>query len=185
MQEIQSHFIIRVVQLADYQVITELSYQTYAESYRNHPANTPEDEIQLNLHLEQHFTPSVIAKELQNPNNTFWLVEEAEQAIAYAKIIRHSIPEKIKTKNALHLDKIYVLKAHHGKGIGKKLLTEIEQLAHNEQYDWLWLTVWEANKPAVDFYLKAGFETFGTTIFVMGNRAYQDPLMLKKLGSFV
>ncbi len=185
MSKNDSQYTTRFAQLADYQAIAQLSYQTFVESYRHHPANTPDDEVQLNLHLEQHFTPAAIYAELKNENNTFWLVESAEHIIAYAKIIRGSKPENIQTKNALHLDKIYVLKAHHGKGIGKKLLAEIEQLAHNEQYEWLWLTVWEANRPAIDFYLKAGFEPFGTTTFVMGSQAYQDPLMLKKLGSFV
>ncbi|MCU0445693.1 MAG: GNAT family N-acetyltransferase [Microscillaceae bacterium] len=177
----ESSLYFRFAQPADYQILTQLSRQTYLESYSHHPANTPEDEARLHLHIAQHFTPEILHQELQHSEKTFWLVEENGEALAYAKIIRGSIPEKIKDKNALHLDKIYVLKAQHQRGIGKKLLLEIEKIARQEQYEWLWLTVWEANEPAVKFYLHNGFVRAGSHIFVMGNHAYEDSLMLKKL----
>ena len=50
-------------------------------------------------------------------------------------------------------------------------------IAIQSNLQYIWLGVWENNTKGIDFYLKNGFETFQTHIFMIGNDAQNDILM--------
>jgi len=51
--------------------------------------------------------------------------------------------------------KLYVHPDHHGRGIGSRLLAEVEAMVEGDE---LWLEVVDGNDPAFDFYRARGFE---------------------------
>jgi ribosomal protein S18 acetylase RimI-like enzyme len=50
--------------------------------------------------------------------------------------------------------KLYVHPDHHGRGIGSRLLAEVESMVEGEE---LWLEVVDGNHQAYDFYVSRGF----------------------------
>jgi len=46
------------------------------------------------------------------------------------------------------------------KGIGKKLMSHIENIAKQKQVDEIQLNMWEFNQRALNFYERSGYETF-------------------------
>jgi ribosomal protein S18 acetylase RimI-like enzyme len=172
---------IRLAQLADFEDIAEISRFTYQENYINHPANSPEDEINLLAYMAANFSPEAIHSNLQKPEICYWIIKEVHQIIAYAKLIRNYRTEKLPHQAVICLDKLYVLKNQQGRQLGRVLLEKCLETAQNEKFDLLWLCVWSENKPAMSFYEKFDFEYGGNMPFQMGNTVYEDILMVKNL----
>ena len=53
--------------------------------------------------------------------------------------------------------------------------------ARHAGYDTLWLSVWEKNQRARDFYLKWGFNKIGTDIFIIGQDVQTDWVMARSV----
>ena len=58
---------------------------------------------------------------------------------------------------ALYLDDLYVKEAYRGKGIGKKLMQKMMEVARDEKCHRMRLQVLNWNSKAIDFYRKTGF----------------------------
>ena len=71
---------------------------------------------------------------------------------------------------------MYVHKEHRGSNVGALLLKCVQDWASShDEVKLLWLQVTESNKPAISFYSKYGFETYGTeamALFTQGE--YHD-----------
>ena len=74
---------------------------------------------------------------------------------------------KIRSENAFQykksimlIDQIMVKSEYRNKGIGKKLIAEVEKLAKQLHISDLQLDFWEANKLASHFFTNSGFKTF-------------------------
>ena len=80
----------------------------------------------------------------------------------------------------MEIERIYVLQAFHGTGLGQRLYDKAIEIALQYQLDYVWLGVWEENKRAIRFYEKNGFVTFSRHIFRVGEEEQTD-LMMKKL----
>lgn len=172
---------IRLAQPSDNEAIAELGRLTYQENYLNHPANSPEDELNLEAYVASNFSIEAISLSLKQPEVSFWVVKEGIKMIAYAKLIRNYRTEKLPKKAVICLDKLYVLKSQQGRQLGRILLEKSLETAQNEYFDLLWLCVWSENKSAMRFYEKFGFEYGGKMPFKMGNTIYEDVLMVKNL----
>jgi ribosomal protein S18 acetylase RimI-like enzyme len=55
----------------------------------------------------------------------------------------------------------------------------ILELVKDKGFDTIWLSVWEGNPQALSFYKKQGFETFTSSIFVVG-KVKRKTLLMKK-----
>lgn len=84
-------------------------------------------------------------------------------------------------ENALEIERIYVLNAFHGKGLGKALFQYSIGAAKARALDWLWLGVWEENMKAIDFYHRQGLTAFSTHAFHLGKDRQTDILMKRAL----
>ena len=45
----------------------------------------------------------------------------------------------------------------------------------------IWLSVWEKNQRAIDFYNRWGFEKFADHTFILGNEVQNDWLLKKEI----
>ena len=77
----------------------------------------------------------------------------------------------------IEIQRIYVLKAFHGKKLGQLLLDQAVKIAQEYNVDYIWLGVWEENHRAIHFYAKNGFVTFDKHIFILGHEQQTDLLM--------
>ena len=82
---------------------------------------------------------------------------------------------------ALLLDQLYVLKAHHGAGIAQHLMDWAIEEASRRGATRIYLTVFVDNHRARRFYDRYGFEAVGRYDFMVGNQADEDIIMRKML----
>jgi len=84
-------------------------------------------------------------------------------------------------ENPIELNKLYVTREFHGKGIAQVLMEKCFAEAENKNYQTMWLGVWEFNFRAQKFYEKLGFRQVGNHIFQLGSDPQTDWIMEKKL----
>lgn len=152
--------VIRKAQKKDSDTIVDLGKKTFVETY---------SEIGFDETLEQHvgekFAPQRIQEELANPMASFYLAYVNDVPVAFTKLRSDRKPRGIENKKTLEIERIYVLREFQGLKVGWEMMEHCKQLAKQQQYDVIWLQVWQQNHRAIQFYQKAGFVVFETAVF--------------------
>ena len=170
-------FILRFADINDSLLLSELGKICFSEAFGN---DNPEDD--LKMYLEKSFKEEEIKSELQN-NNIIYLIAcyENGEAVGYSKLNSEENPPELKHNRSIQLQRIYVRQKTKGKKLGALMMEKCIAIAENENYKFIWLTVWEENKHAIDFYFKWGFEICGHRYFKIGNKIDDDFMMKKTL----
>jgi ribosomal protein S18 acetylase RimI-like enzyme len=156
---------------ADASILSKLGAATFYDTFR--PYNTEED---MQDYITKTYNEMAISQNLQNPNIHYALVYENDLAIGYLKLLLETRHDNLSGRS-IELEKIYVLQSHLGSGAGKVLMDYAINFSKDQQYDQLFLGVWEENKRAVRFYEKNGFEVFTTRAFTLGSTVCDDFMM--------
>ncbi len=154
------------------EVLKQISRKTFSEAFSSQ--NSEEDMLS---YLNSAFSDERLTTELKEEQSKFYLAKYKEEAIGYLKINFGSAQTDINDKDAIELERIYLLSQFQGKGIGKKLLTQTINIAKQHEMKYLWLGVWEKNEQAIQFYKRNGFEIFNSHTFKIGNDIQMDHLM--------
>lgn len=131
----------------DYRTIRDIAYQTWPIAY-GEILSKP----QLDYMLEAFYNEDVLKDSVLNKGHHFVLAKEGEDALGFASF-EHKYNQKHQTK----IHKIYILPQTQGKGIGKRLIDFVENVAGENHSTSLSLNVNRFNK-ALSFYQKMGFE---------------------------
>lgn len=173
-----SEVVIRIADSNDAEVLTELGYKTFWDTFHSHPDNDPKDFAE---YLKNAFNLQKIGGEISDKNAIFLLAEIDQKAVGYAKLQFFSVEDPIEAKQPVEIVRIYAAKDFIGKGIGKKLMDTSIKISVELGCDVIWLGVWEHNPRAIRFYEKNGFHEVGSHSFQMGSDKQTDLLMQKKL----
>ena len=84
-------------------------------------------------------------------------------------------------KNAIEIQRIYVIEKMKGKKIGKALIEKCFEIAREKGYETLWLGVWDKNIAAQKFYEKIGMKNVGTTDFTDGKNEFINLVFAKSV----
>ena len=163
---------IKKVGLEDITDLQIIGKQTFAETFSE--GNSEED---MNQYLEEKFSVSQLTSELSDENSMFYFALVDENIVGYLKVNIGDSQTEIKDKDALEIERIYVLKDFHGKSVAKYLYNKAIEIAESENADYVWLGVWEDNARAISFYQKNGFVEFDKHIFKLGNDEQTDIMM--------
>ena len=149
-----------------------LALKTFIDSYAssNDPNNFKE-------YLDKAFNLDQLKQELAHPLMAYYFAFSGETAVAYIKLNEGEAQTDLKDPDAIEVERIYVLKDHQGKGLGRQLLDFALATAKSKGKSRLWLGVWEHNPSAIQFYTHYGMEVFGEHIFQLGTEAQKDILM--------
>ena len=167
---------IRKVNTQDIDKLKEIGKLTFAETFSSD--NSEED---MQKYLEEEFSTEKLKIELTDKNAEFYFAELGYNVIGYLKVNFGQSQTEIKDKNALEIERIYVLKEFHGKKVGQLLYDKAIELAKEKNVEYVWLGVWEQNQRAIRFYAKNGFVAFDKHIFKLGNDEQTDIMMKLKL----
>lgn len=140
--------------------------------------NNPED---FNTYVEQKLNVAQIERELSNPDSLFYFVIHDDSVKGYLKLNRLSAQTEQSIPDALEVERIYLLPAGQGLGIGKLMLDKAKAVAREENYSSLWLGVWEENQRAISFYKREGFKAFDKHTFMLGSDRQIDLMMKMEL----
>ena len=117
------------------------------------------------------YDQSVLARQILNPSNLFFLLRLDEAEVGYAQLVFGFDYVKV--------EKLYVLPDTQGKGGGLYLLNRIRQEALEKQKYKLRLQVNRANDKAIAFYVKYGFEIVRSEDFDVGGGHVMDDYVME------
>ncbi len=140
--------------------------------------NDPED---FETYLTHAFSPEKLGAELANPNSFFYFVYQDTSLAAYLKVNLGDAQSEFKMDGGMELERIYVAIPYQGKGMGKRLLGYVFELAKHKNACYVWLGVWEKNTRAIAFYQKHGFKKIGSHPYYIGKDKQTDWLMQKEI----
>ncbi|QJW88732.1 GNAT family N-acetyltransferase [Spirosoma taeanense] len=171
---------IRTATVSDAALLTELSATTMREAFG--PPHNPAELVEE--YVQSAITEARLTAELADPRSTFFLLLNDQQSpIGYAKMRRHAPPRRMRERNAVEIQRIYLLQDQIGQGQGRYLMDYCLQWATQAGYRAVWLGVWERNERALGFYRKLGFERFGYHYFLFGSERQRDFWLQKQLTS--
>lgn len=131
---------------------------------------------QLDYMLDLFYSDEALNNQLEKKEQLFYLISEDETTLGFIGIEHH-----YKSQAVTKIHKIYLLPETQGKGIGKKVIEEIEKLALENHSTSLLLNVNRFNS-ALSFYKKTGFEIIDEVNIDIGNDyLMEDYVMEKKL----
>ena len=168
--------ISRVATVVDAELITELSHQTFYETFASQ--NTKAD---MDKFMNEQFTKEALIKEVGAIDNIFLLAYDGGIPVGYARIRENNNPPELNNYNAIEIARIYAIRNAIGKGVGKALMQHCINIAIEKKVEMIWLGVWQENNRAIDFYTQWGFKKFGTQVFMLGDDPQMDWLMKKIL----
>ena len=164
---------IRQLTLADLDQLQSISRTTFHETFA-----ADNSEADMAHYLEHNLSASRLAQELVNPESRFYFAEDDDgNALGYLKTNTGAAQSEPQDPQALEIERIYVLSAHHGQGVGAALYRQARHDAEQQGAPYLWLGVWEHNRSALQFYQKHGFTAFASHTFTLGSDAQTDILM--------
>jgi ribosomal protein S18 acetylase RimI-like enzyme len=132
-------------------------------------------------YLKEGFSSERLSTELNNPGSQFYLARIGKSVIGYLKLNTGQAQTELQEAEGLEIERIYVLKQHHGMKVGQVLYEKAIAVAREMNLGYVWLGVWEENPRAINFYSKNGFVAFDKHVFKLGDEEQTDIMMKKVL----
>jgi ribosomal protein S18 acetylase RimI-like enzyme len=138
-------------------------------------------EANMKAYLDQAYNLDNLRQELDEPGSHNYLAFFDTSLAGFMRLrVTDEVAHFLGT-STIELQRLYVDKNFHGRGVGAAMMKEALRLARDKRYDWMWLGVWERNFKAQEFYAKWGFERFSEHIFQMGDDPQTDWLLRKRI----
>ncbi len=169
---------LRRLTASDAAALSVIARETFYDTFTG---TCTEDDMQE--FLAYYFNEQKLRDEINDPENLFFFAEINGTPTGYLQFMEdYSGFPLMKKWKALELKRIYVLSEYRGKGIAQKLMDFILGYANDNNYEVVWLGVWEHNLRAQRFYEKYGFVNSGHTHdFPIGNTPQTDNWLWKFL----
>jgi ribosomal protein S18 acetylase RimI-like enzyme len=168
--------LIRLAIRHDAKQLAGLQEQTFRDTFE--ALNTPADMAQ---HCATHYSTALQEQEILNPDMITLVCEDQEILIGFTQLRFKNSPVDDNAQRAAEIQRLYVEKNWHGKGIAQQLMTEAITSVRRLGADQIWLGVWEKNPRAISFYRKFDFVEIGEHIFILGSDAQRDIILRKNL----
>ncbi|WP_019312911.1 GNAT family N-acetyltransferase [Streptococcus mutans] len=167
---------IRKVNQDELSLLQKIAIQTFRETFAFD--NTAE---QLQNFFDEAYTLSALKLELADKESETYFILMSGKAEGFLKVNWGSSQTEQVLEDAFEIQRLYILKAYQGQGLGKQLFEFALERAQISGLSWVWLGVWEKNVKAQLLYAKYGFEQFSKHSFFVGNKVDTDWLLKKSL----
>lgn len=127
---------------------------------------------QIDYMLETFQSREAVSQQIENGYQYFIIKNADEEEVGYTAVK----PED----GRLFLSKLYVLKVQRGKGYGSSALAAIKQLAQDQSYTAIWLTVNRNNNASIATYKRNGFEIVSEQVADIGNGYVMDDYVMER-----
>lgn len=162
-----NELVIRKATIEDFHLISVLAITTHYEAYFElDPSHDLAD------YCIRFFNLETVKTELENPKLTYLIAEFAGNAVGFAELREGKKIECMQGKNAIEIQRIYVIEPMKGKKIGKALIEKCCEIGREKGYQTVWLGVWDKNVEAQKFYEKIGMKNIGITDFSDGKNEF-------------
>lgn len=168
--------IIRRAVPADAKLISDLSGVTFQQTFEG----TCSDE-DLAGFIEESYNENQILLELNDENDLYFIASVDTNPVGYLKMKEdESEVPAIKEHKSLEIKRLYVLKEYHSRKVGAALMEFALDYGSKNNFEIIWLGVWEYNERAKAFYKKFGFKETGYGhAFPIGNTPQTDIWLMR------
>ena len=166
---------IRKATIDDLNLLSVLAITTHYEAYFELDPSPD-----LADYCIRFFNLETVKNELENPKQTYLIVEFEGNAVGFAQLREGKTIACMEGKNAIEIQRIYVIEKMKGKKIGKALIEKCCEIGREKGYETLWLGVWDKNIEAQKFYQKIGMKNVGITDFSDGKNEFVNFVFAKE-----
>ena len=173
----QTGSVVTIIRAQDTDIpaLSNLCADTFRETFSHD--NTEEE---LQAFFDEVYNHDVLKCELDHDESETYLAYVDDVLAGYLKVNWGGAQTERKLENAFEVQRIYVLKAYQGYGVGRALFDKAMRIAESGDFAWAWLGVWEKNYKAQHFYKRYGFEKFGEHKFIVTPEKVDIDWLLKK-----
>ncbi|MCS4432972.1 GNAT family N-acetyltransferase [Aquiflexum gelatinilyticum] len=150
-------------------IVQKIAHQTWPVTFSN--ILTPD---QIKFMLSWMYDLKALEQQVNEKGHVFLLAKEDGDFLGFASYEVHC---KNDTKTKIH--KIYILPGTQGKGIGKKLINHIRDIALMNGDKFLYLNVNRFNESAISFYKHIGFYEAYREVIDIGNGFVMDDIVME------
>ena len=141
--------IIRLAKLSDATDLAKLADVTFRDTFSEQ--NTREN---MDAHCLSSYGQEIQCQEIASPEYVTLVAEVDSKLVAYAQLRWSEAPSCVSANCPGEIQRLYVDKNFHGKGIAHNLMNECLKVFEERNTDIAWLGVWEENPRAIAFYKK-------------------------------
>ena len=156
---------IRRIGVDELDTVRELALYIWPKCYRNIIGPDRVDAM-----LAVLYSHETLEREILEDGHVFWVARYGPMDVGYASAYTDG--------GRLWLKKLYVRDDHRGLGLGKRL---IDAALGHFTADEMALFVNRDNRPAIDYYLRSGFQVEAEVPVQMGPYAFSDLVMQRAL----
>lgn len=167
---------LREAVLQDIPAMRAVAISSYTDTFAS--SNTQEN---MDAFLNDVYSLEELEKEFIEKNSKLFLALEGNEVVGFARLRESDEVINHLGNNTIELQRLYVLTSAQGKSVGRLLMEKSMAHANQNNYEWIWLGVWEKNYRAQAFYKHWGFEKFSEHTFWMGDDPQIDWLLKKRL----
>lgn len=110
-----------------------------------------------NWYVENQYSKENIKKELLEENSDYYFIVYKKEITGNVRILWDKNLKGFKDKKTVKLHRVYLHPKTQGNGIGKSLLSWLENNAKEKEYEMIWLDVMDEQPQAFQFYKKYGY----------------------------
>ena len=153
-----NNFLIRRATIDDAELLSKLGRTTFYDTF-----NGTCTKADMQQTLELFYNIEQTKKDLSDENDFFFLNFQYEKAIGYYRMkVNKQLPFEILAPfKSIELKRFYFLQEAKGTGAAQVLMQHVFDLAKSLQCNKIYLSVWEYNIRAQEFYKRNGFINTG------------------------
>ena len=159
---------LREARLTDIPLIQELTNQIWPLTYGHIISKE-----QISFMLKMMYSTESLKNQLTQENLRFYIITLNGKPVGYTSCELHLEPKTAK------IHKLYLSHDLHGKGYGKIVVTQLEEVVAQNNNEYLILHV-NRHNTAVDFYKRIGFEIIKEEDINIGNDYFMNDYVMRK-----
>ena len=145
------------------------------QTYNEHYLHLWKDGIPSE-YFESYYTLEKVQTELEDPKLSHFIIELEQEPIGIVKLNAQESTELLTGQPSVLLEKIYLLNAYSGKGIGRVVLRKIEELLRKQGVKYLWLDTMKKGR-TLSFYQSQGYHILGEKLLHYTHIKEEERLM--------
>jgi GNAT superfamily N-acetyltransferase len=154
---------IQSIKSSDYTTLFNLMKEIYPPAYSHFWEDNGD------WYLNYQYSKENFLKELYQENSDYYFVIFENEIIGNFRIIWNEKLRGFSVDKHVKLHRLYLHNKHQGKGIGKKLLSWLENKAVQKNFDIIWLDAMYEQQQAFQFYKKQGYKNYSHTFLQFEN----------------
>lgn len=149
---ITNNIILEQITTQDSNTLYDLMHEIYPPAYKYFWKDGG------NWYVESQYSKEQVQKELSATNAEYYFIVFKGGIIGNFRIVWDEKLAGISEKKQVKLHRIYLHQKRQGNGIGKIVLSWLEQKAIEKEYTLIWLDAMDAKPQAFQFYKNLGYQ---------------------------